>query len=218
MGVKSLYRKLTTEELARKAIKGDEDAFDLLYQRVLALVDKICEYRPFRDSEEVEDFKSYLDTFIMKTIKRYDPNRGCSFMTYITSAITYDLQNYYATLFRKKRKANASALSIEAIYEQIALMSKGCEQNDTAKGLYAEIVDKLTDYRDENERQFKELIEDIMQKLTRNQQEIFMLYFVWGYSADEVGDMLGKSGITITKTVQRIRNRLTKYYKELFTK
>lgn len=139
-------------------------------------------------------------------------------MTYITSAITYDLQNYYATLFRKKRKANASALSIEAIYEQIALMSKGYEQNDTAKGLYAEIVDKLTDYRDENERQFKELIEDIMQKLTRNQQEIFMLYFVWGYSADEVGDMLGKSGITITKTVQRIRNRLTKYYKELFTK
>lgn len=54
----------------------------------------------------------------------------------------------------------------------------------------------------------KELLYEKLSELPAEDQELYMLYFVEGYSQDEIANMKGVSQNTISKKIRRIQKRL----------
>ncbi len=55
----------------------------------------------------------------------------------------------------------------------------------------------------------KELLYEKLAELPAEDQELYRLYFIEGYSQDEIGEMKGVSQNTISKKIQRIQKKLT---------
>ncbi|MCM1326434.1 MAG: sigma-70 family RNA polymerase sigma factor [Bacteroidales bacterium] len=55
----------------------------------------------------------------------------------------------------------------------------------------------------------KDLLYEMLAELSEEDQELYLLYFVEGYSQDEIGEMKGVSQNTISKKIRRIKAQLT---------
>ena len=60
----------------------------------------------------------------------------------------------------------------------------------------------------------KELLYEKLSELPEEDQELYCLYFIEGYSQDEIGEMKGVSQNTISKKIRRIQKKLTEMCRE----
>lgn len=60
----------------------------------------------------------------------------------------------------------------------------------------------------------KKLLYEKLSELPEEDQELYCLYFIEGYSQDEIGEMKGVSQNTISKKIRRIQKKLTEMCRE----
>lgn len=83
------------------------------------------------------------------------------------------------------------------------------ENQDTS--IYAK---QLAEMAAEEPDPLKELLYEKLSELSEEDQELYCLYFIEGYSQDEIGEMKGVSQNTISKKIRRIQKKLTEMCRE----
>src|SRR2546426_3965985 len=169
--------------LAHRAKAGDAQAFGALYDRYFERVYRYVYYR-VREEAEAEDVTSEVFFRALRAMPRYEPR-----------------QPFLAWLYRIARNAvidRARATRPRLSFEDaLAHPDAGDHIVDPDAELLA------TDRRAR--------LRTALAKLTREQQEVVVLRFVEGLSADEVGKIMGKRAGTVRGLQFRALQALKKH-------
>ena len=169
--------------LAHRAKAGDAQAFGALYDRYFERVYRYVYYR-VREDAEAEDVTSEVFFRALRAMPRYEPR-----------------QPFLAWLYRIARNAvidRARATRPRLSFEDaLAHPDAGDHIVDPDAELLA------TDRRAR--------LRTALAKLTREQQEVVVLRFVEGLSADEVGKIMGKRAGTVRGLQFRALQALKKH-------
>ena len=171
--------------LARRARDGDPQAFAALYDRYFEVVYRYVYYR-VREVEEAEDVTSEVFFRALRAMPRYEPR-----------------QPFLAWLYRIARNAvidRARSLRPRVSFEDaLAHPDAGEHVVDPDVRILA------------NDR--RERLRAALGSLTAEQQEVVILRFVEGLSAEEVGQIMGKRAGTVRglqfRALQALKKHIT---------
>lgn len=193
MTLKELYNQLTSEELAEKYQRErDTLAYEVLHDRLLGLAYVLIRKRVFRDSDEREDYIGYQIAQFPEIILRYDPARSASFRTYAVNCILHDLKNYYAHIFRKKYALDRSSVPIETVYGLGMSSGENVEEQALARVV----------------------LHELEHRIPRRDREVYKLYYIDGYSTNEIARMMHKSQTAIQYRLKRVKNIIEEVARE----
>lgn len=171
--------------MARRARKGDPQAFAALYDRYFAQVYRYSYYR-VREVEEAEDVTSEVFFRALRAMPRYEPR-----------------QPFLAWLYRIARNAIIDRARAErprvSFEDALAHPDSGEHVVDPDHAILA------TDRRAR--------LRAALENLTDEQQEVVVLRFVEGLSAEEVGKIMGKRAGTVRglqfRALQSLKKHIT---------
>jgi RNA polymerase sigma-70 factor (ECF subfamily) len=160
------------ETLMVRIREGDKDALALLFRRHARVVRGVA-YRILRDSSEADDLLQDIFLLLYRKCGNFDASKG--------QARSWILQMTYRRAISRRRY-----LDCRHFYTRIDL---------------DELVGALPNDRGNNKRYEDSIegvlgngaLEKMLQSLSENQRQTFRLFFVEGYSLDEIASQLGQS-------------------------
>ena len=165
MGIFSVkYKKQSDEQLIRLMNKGDERAFDEVYQRYGAKLASYFTRKLKHDKEKGEDFMHDLFAKLIDRPELFDPNR--SFKTWIYSVANNMCINEYKKMAVRSNTTNGVSCDM-----QISSNSQPIEEQL-------------------NEKNFSTDLEKAMSKLEDKHREVFIMRHIDGLSVNEVAEVM----------------------------
>ena len=165
MGIfRSNYKKQTDEQLVRLMSKGDERAFDEVYQRYGSKLAYYFTRKLKHDKEKGEDFMHDLFAKLIDRPELFDPNR--SFKTWIYSVANNMCINEYKKMAVRSNTNNGISSDL-----QVSSSSQPIEEQL-------------------NEKNFSSDLEKEMSKLEEKHREVFVMRHIDGLSVKEVAAIM----------------------------
>ncbi|WP_417266538.1 RNA polymerase sigma factor [Brumimicrobium sp.] len=161
-GVK--YKKQSDEQLVKLMSKGDERAFDEIYQRYGSKLAAYFTRKLKHDKEKGEDFMHDLFAKLIDRPELFDPNR--SFKTWVYSVANNMCINEYKKMAVRSNTTNGISMDI-----QISSKSQPIEEQL-------------------NEKNFSSDLEKAMSKLEEKHREVFIMRHIDGLSVKEVAEIM----------------------------
>jgi RNA polymerase sigma-70 factor (ECF subfamily) len=158
------YKKQTDEQLVRLMGKGDERAFDEVYQRYGSKLAYYFTRKLKHDKEKGEDFMHDLFAKLIDRPELFDPNR--SFKTWIYSVANNMCINEYKKMAVRSNTNNGISSDL-----QVA-------------GNNQPIEEQL------NEKNFSTDLEKAISKLEDKHREVFVMRHIDGLSVKEVAEIM----------------------------
>ncbi len=158
------YKKQTDEQLIRLMSKGDERAFDEVYQRYGSKLAYYFTRKLKHDKEKGEDFMHDLFAKLIDRPELFDPNR--SFKTWIYSVANNMCINEYKKMAVRSNTNNGISSDL-----QISSNSQPIEEQL-------------------NEKNFSSDLEKAMSKLEDKHREVFVMRHIDGLSVKEVAEIM----------------------------
>ena len=158
------YKKQTDEQLVRLMGKGDERAFDEVYQRYGAKLAYYFTRKLKHDKEKGEDFMHDLFAKLIDRPELFDPNR--SFKTWIYSVANNMCINEYKKMAVRSNTNNGISSDL-----QVSSNSQPIEEQL-------------------NEKNFSSDLEKAMAKLEEKHREVFVMRHIDGLSVKEVAEIM----------------------------
>jgi RNA polymerase sigma-70 factor, ECF subfamily len=182
--------ELSDERLMVNICKGDLDALASLFRRYACTMRGIA-YRVLRDVSEADDLLQ--DTFLL--VHRLAGTFDCSKGT----ARFWILQMTYRRAISRRRY-----LTSRHFYTRLDLEDVETELADR-RNPAAEIEDSI------DARMKSGNLQKVFEKLSENQRQTLLLFFVEGYTFDEIAEKLGQSRGNIKNHYFRGLDRLRKH-------
>ncbi len=154
----------TTEQMLGLVARGDQDAFERLYDRIAGSVMGVVR-RVLRDPAQSEEVTQEVLTEIWRTAARFDPERG--------GASTWVLTMAHRRAVDRVRSAQ-SATDRDL---RVALLDHTPEYDQVAEAVEARLE--------------AEQVRKAMESLTELQREAVRLAYYGGYTQREVSELLG---------------------------
>ncbi len=173
----------------------DEEIFDVLHRRILAILNKI--WRTHFHVKDFDDFMAEFNEEIVKVIDRYDESKG-SFLTLLNCALKNRIINYHIKMFRQKRD-RSKELNIGLI-EHFKMQNN--EDYGNSNEFEAGQCDKNVD--------FINLTTDL-RKILKDDLFIIVMLKMEGYSANEISKILGVTHHVVYNRLRIIRRTLREY-------
>jgi len=158
------YKKQTDEQLVRLMSKGDERAFDEVYQRYGSKLAYYFTRKLKHDKEKGEDFMHDLFAKLIDRPELFDPNR--SFKTWIYSVANNMCINEYKKMAVRSNTNNGISSDL-----QVSSSSQPIEEQL-------------------NEKNFSSDLEKEMSKLEEKHREVFVMRHIDGLSVKEVAAIM----------------------------
>ena len=178
------------DELINLAIKGNKDAVEEIINQLQPLI--ISSIRKYYNiGKEYEELIQEGNLMILESLKTYDPNKGVHFLGYIK------LNLKYLYLNKHKRKIHLS------LNEPVG--DEGQEIIELLISDNKEAIDIILE--DEINAELKKALE----KLTKRQREIVILYYVENISIKEISHRLNISYRTVVNIKTKALENLKKY-------
>jgi RNA polymerase sigma-70 factor (ECF subfamily) len=178
------------ERLLALICEDNKDALAVFFRRYAAIVRRIA-YRVLRDFCEADDLLQDIFVLVHRLAGSFDSSKG--------SARFWILQMTYRRAISRRRY-----LTSRHFYTRVELDDIGTELADP-RTLAAEI-EKSIDART-GSRNLQKLFEE----LSENQQQTLKLFFVEGYTFDEIAEKLGQTRGNIKNHYFRGLDRLRKH-------
>jgi RNA polymerase sigma-70 factor (ECF subfamily) len=182
--------RLSDEALMAEVCLGSGDALAQLFRRYAALVRGVA-YRVLRDSSEAEDLLQDVFLLVHRLCGTFDGSKG--------SARFWILQMTYRRAISRRRY-----LTSRHFYTRVDLDDGETELADPRKPA-AEIEDSI------GARIESRSLQKVFEELSENQQQTLQLFFVEGYTFDEIAEKLGQSRGNIKNHYFRGLERLRKH-------
>ncbi|RFC53793.1 RNA polymerase sigma factor [Brumimicrobium aurantiacum] len=158
------YNKQSDEQLVRLMAKGDERAFDMIYQRYGAKLAYFFTRKLKHDKEKGEDFMHDLFAKLIDRPELFDSSR--SFKTWIYSVANNMCINEYKKMAVRSNTINGLSPEIQVSSDNQPL------------------EDQL------NEKNFSSDLEKAMSKLDEKHREVFVMRHIDGLSVKEVAEVM----------------------------
>lgn len=158
------YATYSDEDLMRFFLKGDERAFEQIYDRYEGFVVNFFYRKLWSDREKAEDFAHDLFTKVIGKPESYDPSR--SFKTWLFSVANNMCKNEY-----KKQEIRKPT------------------GHDLPEGVQAKDENMLPDAAVDKQG-FNEQLKIELEKLNEIHREVFMLRHYEGLSLNEIAEAL----------------------------
>jgi len=169
--------------------EGDKDALALLFHRYARLVRGIA-YRVLRDRSEADDLLQDIFVLIPRLCDNFDSSKG--------PARFWILQMTYRRALCRRR-----FLTIRHFYQRIDMDELTTELSDAKADRFEDTLNG-TFGADKVDKAFSSLSED--------QQRTLQLYFVEGYTLEEIAEKLGQSKGNVKhhyfRGIERLRKQL----------
>ena len=178
------------EALLTGVCDGSREALALLFRRYAGLVRGIA-YRVLHDSSEADDLLQDIFLLIHRLCGTFDGSKG--------SARFWILQMTYRRAISRRRYLNA-----RHFYTCVDLDEAGAELADPRNPVTE--IDESIDARIGNGS-----LQKVFAELSEHQQQTLRLFFVEGYTFDEIAEKLGQSRGNIKNHYFRGLERLRKH-------
>lgn len=193
----------SNEELIAEIRKGHRWAEERLVEQNRPMIYKLCKdyYFACTSQEDMEDIFQAGCLGLIKAVKNYDATMGTKFITYAYYLIRGEVQRLYQHF--KNRELNLSAMNFWN--EDGELM----ESSD-------EILDYVRFRKSNQEEEWthsdsiflKILLDGAMGQITKEQQDILRYRYYEDLSQREVGLILDKSQVYVSREEKRARKKL----------
>ena len=173
----------------QKVVKGDEYAFELIYERYSGPLMGYFFRMLWQDREKAEDFVQDLFSKIIHKPHLYDPSR--SFKTWLYSVANNMCKNEY----RKQEVRKGTSNTIDT----------GIQVKDEQKGADRELEHKM----------FGEALEDALLELDDKHREVFVMRFKMHLSIKEIAESIDISEGTVKSRIfyciKKLSSRLSAF-------
>ena len=183
--------QLSDEALIAQIVEGSKEALGVVFRRYSRIVRGIA-YRVLRDASEADDLMQDIFLLIHRLCGNFDSSKG--------TARAWILQMTYCRALCRRR-----FLTTRHFYQQVEL---------------DKVTDELPDSNTRVER-FEDTLdgtfgagraEEVFASLSENQQQTLRLYFVEGYTLEEIAEKLGQSKGNVKhhyfRGIERLRKAL----------
>ena len=183
--------------LARAAAGGDGDALSTLLARVGPLVERSLHISPvWQAALEPSDVMqiTYLEAFLQ--IRRYDPERGASFQTWLQRIAENNLRDAIRGLQRQKQPQPADRIQPSTM-------------EDSLVGLYNLLeADSATPSRNLRKEEASQRLQRTVDALPPRYRDVVRMYDLEGLPIEEVARRIGRSPGAIHMLRARAHDRL----------
>jgi len=169
--IKPGYQEMTDESLMIAVSKGDQRAFDEIYQRYSSPLLGYFIRMLWKDREKAEDFVHDIFAKIIRKPELFDPKR--SFKTWVYSVANNMCKNEY-----KKQEVRKNT-------------SNGLDETYVVKDHNANVLSEVSD------NQFRDEFEKSLEGLDGKHSEVFKLRHIEGLSIKEIAEILEISDGTV---------------------
>ena len=169
--IKPRYQEMTDESLMIAVSKGDQRAFDEIYQRYSSPLLGYFIRMLWKDREKAEDFVHDIFAKIIRKPELFDPKR--SFKTWVYSVANNMCKNEY-----KKQEVRKNT-------------SNGLDETYVVKDHNANVLSEVSD------NQFRYEFEKSLEGLDGKHSEVFKLRHLEGLSIKEIAEILEISDGTV---------------------
>lgn len=169
--IKPRYQEMTDESLMIAVSKGDQRAFDEIYQRYSSPLLGYFIRMLWKDREKAEDFVHDIFAKIIRKPELFDPKR--SFKTWVYSVANNMCKNEY-----KKQEVRKNT-------------SNGLDETYVVKDHNANVLSEVSD------NQFRYEFENSLEGLDGKHSEVFKLRHLEGLSIKEIAEILEISDGTV---------------------
>lgn len=183
-------KELPDEELLTKVCNGSREALAILFDRYAAVVRGVA-YRVLRDTSEADDLLQDVFLLVHRLCGRFDASRG--------SARFWILQMTYRRAISRRRY-----LTTRHFYNKVDLDDA---ENELVDHRSLTIETELSTEARAGNGSLKTAFEE----LSENQRQTLLLFFVEGYTLDEIAEKLGQSRGNIKHHYFRGLDRLRKH-------
>jgi RNA polymerase sigma-70 factor (ECF subfamily) len=163
---------VSDEVLLSEICEGSREALGFLFRRYARLVRRVA-YRVLRDSSEADDMVQEVFLLVHHHCKKFDSSKG--------AARFWILQMAYRRAISRRRY-----LTCRHFYTRLDL-------DDTA----SELADPRTSVSQLEDSIYGRLgdggLQQVFEALSENQRQTLRLFFIGGYTLDEIADKLGQS-------------------------
>jgi RNA polymerase sigma-70 factor (ECF subfamily) len=177
------------ETLIAEICETNTEALACLFRRHAQVVRAVC-YRVLRDSSEADDMVQDVFVWIHQDCKAFDSSKG--------SARFWILQMAYRRAISRRRY-----LTTRHFYRRLDLEDAANELTDPETGPTQ--LDNAIDRKVENVR-----LQRVIAALSEDQQQTLRLFFIEGYTLDEIAAKLGQSRGNVKHHYFRALERLRK--------
>lgn len=182
------YKDLKDEELVSLMAKGNQLAFDELYERYANALGRYFMRMLWKDKEKAEDFVHDLFAKLIQNPAYFDISRN--FKTWVYSVANNMCKNEY-----KKQEVRKNTQSMEHIPVGI---------EDQHRSVFSEVHDVI----------FKEAFDVAIEKLDKKHKEVFELRHFDGLSIKEIAEVLSSNEGTIKSRLFYATKQLAEQLKE----
>lgn len=182
--------ELSDEHLMLNICQGDFDALASLFRRHACVVRGVA-YRVLRDVSEADDLLQDIFLLVHRLCGTFDSSKG--------SARVWILQMTYRRAISRRRY-----LTSRHFYTRVDLGDVETELADP-RSPAAEIEELIDATRGNGS------LRKVFEELSENQQQTLQLFFVEGYTFDEIAEKLGQSRGNIKNHYFRGLDRLRKH-------
>lgn len=158
------YKNESDEKLILRMRKGEEGAFQEIYERYADRLYKFFYMRMWKDREKAEDFVHDLLTKLIQKPESFDVSRN--FKTWLFSVANNMVKNEYK---RQEVRSNTGS------YDEVP---------------HFDAVSKSDVERDVQIAQFKGALDEELEKMDDKHREIFELRHIIGFSNKEIAQIL----------------------------
>jgi RNA polymerase sigma-70 factor (ECF subfamily) len=182
--------ELSDETLISEVCEGSREALAQLFRRYARIVRGVA-YRVLHDACEADDLLQDIFLLVHRLARSFDSSRG--------SARFWILQMTYRRAISRRRYLNS-----RHFYTRVDLDDVGTELADPRTSM-AEIEGVIDATRGNGG------LQKVFEELSENQQQTLKLFFVEGYTFDEIAAKLGQSRGNIKNHYFRGLERLRKH-------
>jgi RNA polymerase sigma-70 factor (ECF subfamily) len=178
--------------LIQNILEGDQQAFEELIRRYQGFVHNVV-YHYFAKREDVEDIAQEVFFKVYQALRSYDADRPFKhWLGRITSNMCIDE-------FRKRKRSRLISLESDLGKDERASLDQMYQAAETNSFLSAGGAEASLD-----------LLKKAMDTLSEKDRITYVLREVEGLEYDEIGSMLGTSGVAARIRVSRSRQQLKK--------
>lgn len=191
------------EELIERIRKGDKEAEEEIVESNRPLIYKIIKDYYYASSNplDMEDVFQAGCLGLIKAVKNFKPELGNKFVTYAYYLIRGEVQRLYEE--HSKREITLSAINLR-------------NSDGYVMESHEEVMEYIRRGRGESENEWSHqdlshnriLIEDLLEQVTPIQKKILVYRYFNDLSQQEIGDIINKSQVYVSREEKRARKKL----------
>lgn len=193
LGKEQLYVQMSDDELIQLIKNGNEELFDIIFQRYYILAIKTIKDF-YLKSYELEDLLQEARMVFLKVIHTYDSEKGHTFGNFYKLNLKHHIFSLVRKDMAKKRRLEKNAESLEGLLEKKEHMQHyilhGKEQLPTVELL--QVREKLVDYQE---------------TLSKFEQRVFLNY-IHHMEVEEIADKLECDLVQVKNALDRCKRKM----------